>query len=257
MNYDRLSRALGVAYVIASESSDAATDLRAGLRGNAAPGSPADMVQRIVQGDTPPLDEQSALREGLDLGADGTPWAVAAQATANYGNGLLADVSGPLADTSGWPNCASLATFYKSHWPARPWSAELPGDPGVIVGNVHAAQDHGCDAVVSLCRMGATQIEADAWRTIWMVDAAAESANPRLDFVVRDAVDLIAVLRAQDKSVYLHCVAGESRTPTIAAAYLRLHLGIPVKDTLAAYKAIKSTANPNKRFLTYLQKVES
>jgi ADP-ribosyl-[dinitrogen reductase] hydrolase len=33
-------------------------------------------------------------------------------------------------------------------------------------------------------------------------------------------------MRAEGKRVFLHCVAGASRTPTVAAAYLARHEGI-------------------------------
>lgn len=44
-------------------------------------------------------------------------------------------------------------------------------------------------------------------------------ANPNLDFVLIDTVRLIEQLRNEGRTVLLHCVACQSRTPTVAALY--------------------------------------
>jgi ADP-ribosyl-[dinitrogen reductase] hydrolase len=50
--------------------------------------------------------------------------------------------------------------------------------------------------------------------------------------VLEDTVDAIRLLRAEGKRVFLHCVAGASRTPTVAAAYLARHEGISATDAM-------------------------
>lgn len=64
--------------------------------------------------------------------------------------------------------------------------------------------------------------------------ASAASANPNLDHVLREAADVIADLRAERRTVLVHCAAAQSRTPTVGAAYAVRHLGVPPDDALDA-----------------------
>ena len=57
-------------------------------------------------------------------------------------------------------------------------------------------------------------------------------ANVHLRHVVLDAAAGIQDLRQEGKRVYLHCAAGQSRTPAVAAAYLHLRLGISGEEAL-------------------------
>jgi protein-tyrosine phosphatase len=97
-----------------------------------------------------------------------------------------------------------------------------PHDKGVWLADVAALQSlpPGVDAVVSLCRVndddlppGIEQID------IRLIDIEGQDANPNLDFVLTDAVRLIEQLRNDGRTVLLHCVARQSRTPTVAALY--------------------------------------
>jgi protein-tyrosine phosphatase len=54
---------------------------------------------------------------------------------------------------------------------------------------------------------------------IRLIDKAEPDANPNLDFVLTDTVRLIEQLRNEGRTVLLHCVACQSRTPTVAALY--------------------------------------
>jgi ADP-ribosyl-[dinitrogen reductase] hydrolase len=116
-----------------------------------------------------------------------------------------------------------------------PFLLPLPGDDGVMLGNLTSLADavEAVDAVVSLCRVGCRQLPADLeHHEVWLVDQSDELANPNLDFVIEDAVDAIRTLRGEGKRVFLHCVAGASRTPTVAAAYLARHEGISATDAM-------------------------
>jgi hypothetical protein len=44
-------------------------------------------------------------------------------------------------------------------------------------------------------------------------------ANNNRDFVLTDTVRLIEQLRSEGRNVFLHCVAAQSRTPTVAALH--------------------------------------
>ena len=97
-----------------------------------------------------------------------------------------------------------------------------PHDDGVWLGDIATLQTlpPGVDAVVSLCRVddddlpvGVEQID------IRLMDIEGQDANPNLDFVLTDTVRLIEQLRNEGRTVLLHCVACQSRTPTVAALY--------------------------------------
>ena len=52
----------------------------------------------------------------------------------------------------------------------------------------------------------------------WLIDHGPEG-NPNLEFILDDSARTIAALRAEGKTVLLHCVEGMSRTPSVAARY--------------------------------------
>ena len=92
-------------------------------------------------------------------------------------------------------------------------------------------------AVVSLCRLGADEVPAPGVAApehveVWLVDSADRDANPHLDHVLTQAADTVAALRAEGRTVLLHCVAAQSRTPTVAALYAARHRGIPPTEAL-------------------------
>lgn len=252
----RADRAAGMAIAIAAINAEHAADLKDGLNGQPDPGSLADLVHRVSSGQTPPLDPDHPAAHGYTRRASGTGWQLAATADANYGGDPAADAAAlvyPNGDDSGWPTAPTLLPFYASYWPAPPFAAPLPGDNGITVGNVHALPHHTSDAAVSLCRVGRNDVQDLPHRRVWLIDTANPADNPTLEATIADTIDCIAHHRTAGRTVFLHCVAGESRTPTIAAAYLHAHHGIPTATTLDAYRAIKPTARPNRRFHAYLQ----
>ena len=76
--------------------------------------------------------------------------------------------------------------------------------------------------------------------------------NEHLDFIVRDAVNAIERFRAEGKTVLLHCVRMESRTPTIAAAYGAKVAGGTPMEALERISRVLPRANPNTAFRRYL-----
>ncbi|WP_166869327.1 ADP-ribosylglycohydrolase family protein [Salinibacterium sp. ZJ70] len=154
-------------------------------------------------------------------------------------------------DAHGWP--ASPRFDYSGFAGGR--LAAHPHDDGVLIGSVDAL-DHlpgEVDAVVSLCRLGSEQVPARipaAMRhRVWLIDVADPAENPHLDEVLRDAADSVAALRAEGRTVLLHCVEARSRTPIVAAAYAALHLGVPAGQALNDVLAALPHARPNAGFL--------
>ena len=79
-----------------------------------------------------------------------------------------------------------------------------------------------------MCRVGNKQVESDGVELVefWLVDREGYNLDP--EFVLSDAADTIAELRAEGKTVLLHCWAAQSRTPSAAIAYSVKHLGVPL-----------------------------
>ena len=96
-----------------------------------------------------------------------------------------------------------------------------PYDPGVLLGT-HRSRGHGADAVVSLCRVGRQQACFDGATEVVesrLQDSEDPADNADLAFILRDAADAVRGLRAEGKTVLLHCVAAQQRTPSVAIAY--------------------------------------
>lgn len=122
-------------------------------------------------------------------------------------------------DAVGWPR-GEVVDY--------PWVRARPGvphphDDGVVLGTV-ATTGHACDAVVSLCRRGTSEVPAEGVQVrdhieVWLMDSEDPADNPNLGFVFADTADVIAAMRAEGRRVLLHCVAAEQRTPTMAIAF--------------------------------------
>ena len=135
-----------------------------------------------------------------------------------------------------------------------------PTVEGVWIGGVGALDDlpPGIDAVVSLCRMGRHQLPAGTGRPIAghvvrLLDTVADD-NPNLDFTIDDAARTVLRLRDQGARVYLHCVAAQSRTPTVAARVATLS-GATLPDALRAVTDALPDAHPQRFFVEALQRL--
>ena len=153
----------------------------------------------------------------------------------------------------------------KPRWPAVPtmpypgWSgtdalARHPHDDGVWLSGVAAldAPPEGVDAVVTMCRIGTEQtppgVAPGDHVEVWLLDEPDAEHNPNLDLVLADTADTVAALRAEGRTVLLHCVAAHSRTPTVAALYAHRHRGIPMDRAIADVCNALPAANPNPGF---------
>ena len=128
----------------------------------------------------------------------------------------------------GWPSCERLASYASASTVTVPH----PDDPGVLLGAVGALQPGVADAVVSLCRSGSTQaplegVAPEDHLEVWLVDK--DDANNDAALVLRDATDAVRALRDEGKTVLLHCVHADTRTPLVAAVY-----GAGVRGTAVA-----------------------
>lgn len=111
-----------------------------------------------------------------------------------------------------------------------------PHDDGVVLAT-YSARDHGCDAIVSLCRIGTDDfapsgVDPQNHVVARLVNREDPDENPYLDFVLADAARTVKALRDEGKQVFVHCVAAQARTPAVAVAYSKL-LGVSSSQATA------------------------
>lgn len=131
-----------------------------------------------------------------------------------------------------------------------------PSDPGVLIGGIRALQETRADAAVSLCSAG-VKLRPPRGSSVdhavfWLVDSDDPQDNPNLAFVLQDAARTILALRQEGKTVVLHGLTGESRTPTVAAVYGALISGGSVWGELQRVTHALPQAAPNAGFLHHL-----
>jgi hypothetical protein len=153
----------------------------------------------------------------------------------------------------GWPGGAHIP-YTQAH---RPVLVQHPFDDGVWLGNVKALDDlpQEITAVVSLCLTGAQQVPAGVVHVPFrLIDEAGHEANRNLQFVLTDAAETVAALRAEGHRVLIHCVAGQSRTPTVGIAYAML-TGVDVDTATKGVCSALPAASPNPGFRVALRHV--
>jgi protein-tyrosine phosphatase len=126
-----------------------------------------------------------------------------------------------------------------------------PHDDGVWLADLTALQGlpAGVDAVVSLCRVDDDDLPAGVEQIdVRLIDDIGQEANPNLDFVLTDTVRLIEALLSEERTVLLHCVACQSRTPTVAALYGARRRGISGERALQAVTKVLPAVWPNSGF---------
>ncbi len=160
------------------------------------------------------------------------------------------------ADSQGWPDCSSMIRHYQRAFGSPPANVALPDDPGVTVGGAAGLPMVRADVVVSLCRIGREDAPQGAEvHEVALIDSPDEADNPNLDFVLTDLAGRIVRWREAERTVFVHCVRAESRTPAVAAAYLAERLGVGGRETLARLRVVLPGARPNTGFLAALDRL--
>lgn len=166
----------------------------------------------------------------------------------------LLTVNDGKAGPEGWPGCATIASYAgaASHVVAH------PDDDGVLLGAVGAVRAGVADAVVSMCRMGSDTaplpgVAPEDHVEFWVIDK--EDANNDLAGQLLDAAQAVRDLRAEGKTVLLHCVHAHTRTPTVAAVYGALVTGSTPLEALRRVEAVLPSANPRRSFVRELERM--
>ena len=114
----------------------------------------------------------------------------------------------------------------------------------------------GVDAVVSLCRVPESDVPDGVEQIdVRLIDDVGSDDNANLDFVLTDTTRLIEQLRREGRTVFLHCVAAQSRTPTVAALYGARLRNISADEALREITAVLPRAYPNSAFRAALQRL--
>jgi len=148
----------------------------------------------------------------------------------------------------GWPS----ATTIPSYAGAASETVPHPDDPGVLLGAVGAVRPGVADAVVSLCRMG-SQLQGIAPQDhveFWIIDA--EDANNDLAGQLLDAAQTVKALRDEGKTVLLHCVHAQARTPIVATLYGSVLSSRSIEESLQQILGALPSAAPRGSFVQAL-----
>ncbi|OBB19686.1 ribosylglycohydrolase [Mycolicibacterium setense] len=174
----------------------------------------------------------------------------------------------------GWPGITArdlvgLATAIQRKEPVSDpdysWSrvdilTHHPHDSKVLLGSVSALRrlPAEVDAVVSLCRIPEHLVpEGMPHVEVRLIDKVDSDENPHLDFVLLEAARAVEQLRAQGRTVLLHCVESYSRTPTVAALYGARLRGMGTEQALDEVLNALPEANPNPVFREALARLAS
>lgn len=146
-------------------------------------------------------------------------------------------VTGGRPGPNGWPLAERIDY---AGWVGRDTAVQHPHDEGVWLGGVGTLDSlpEGVTAVVSLCLVGSGQVPDGVEHIRFrLIDRPEPAENPNLAFVIDDSARTVQALRDEGHVVLLHCVAAQSRTPTVAIAYALLR-GI---ESETAAKGVCST----------------
>lgn len=147
-------------------------------------------------------------------------------------------------------------TLSYSGWTQTGAVAKHPHDDGVWLGGIGALRSlpDGVDAVVSLCRIGTADLPARAEHVeVRLIDQEGENAN--LDFVLLDTVRAVEQMRQEGRTVLIHCVQAQSRTPAVATLYGARLRGIGIAEALADVCGVLPNARPIPEFREALQRI--
>lgn len=176
----------------------------------------------------------------------------------------------------GWPGIGDIDVV-RLAWQVlarQPWPAlfgEDPGDvpvfshpvdPGVFIGGAGGLRPlpAGVDAVMSLHPLGSDQlpvpgVASTSHINVWLIDSDRPDDNPNLGLVVDQAVRMLADLRGEGSTVYVHGLDGRSSAPFIASLYGAHVSRASALEVLGLIQQAAPAVAPNPAFMAYLRTV--
>ena len=111
--------------------------------------------------------------------------------------------------------------------------------------------------MVSLCRVADEDLPAGVEQVdVRLIDNDTASENPNLDFVLLDTVRLVEQLRDEGRTVLVHGVAVERRTPAVAALYGARARGVDVEQAFRDVSAVLPNVRVNRPFQAALRRLQ-
>jgi len=89
-----------------------------------------------------------------------------------------------------------------------------------------------------------------------LIDKPRPQDNPNLAFVLHDTVTVLEQLRHEGRTVLLHCVQAQSRTPSVAALYGARKNGVSTTQALHDIHSVLPEVDPNPAFRAALRATE-
>jgi ADP-ribosyl-[dinitrogen reductase] hydrolase len=245
----------------------------------------ASVIHTPIPADTPCLHLQRALHQAVQIGDDtdtvaaiaggllGARWGLTAipakwttilrgwpgLTAADLTRLAILSVRHGGSDDIGWPAAPTLADYYSRRFGSKPVIATLTDDTGIRIGNYAALPALAAeppDILISLCRTGPDDLPKGIQTyQLMLMDQADAEHNPNLDFILTDLAAQIVTWRSAGKTVFVHCVMAESRTPAVAAAYLAEAKGITGAEALNRVVRDLPQSRPNPGFVTALKRL--
>lgn len=225
---------------------ESGSDLAAALEVAVRPGRDADTVAAITgamigagRGATAiPLAWRRKLHGDL-VSADGVTTGTARDLE------RLARLAANGPDKDGWPGVDRMVPLYARR--QDPPKRQSRVADRLTVGTTADLEDLDLTAewtVVSLCRMGELDVPAEAERIeVGLIDD--DHANAHLAWMLADVADTVEACRGEGREVFLHCVAGETRSPAALATWFARHGGREVGEAIAeAQTTYRATLRP-------------
>ncbi|MDH6410402.1 ADP-ribosyl-[dinitrogen reductase] hydrolase [Aurantimicrobium minutum] len=155
----------------------------------------------------------------------------------------------PVNEITGWPMSKVMEGTSENVW------VQHPHDDGVWMASLSALEEMPADiaAVVSMCRVGTDQVPGKEVIEFWLIDESGQNLDA--EYVLRDAAQTIADLRAEGKKVVVHCVAAHNRTPAAAVAYSILYKGIDFERAWVQVRGALPSPKQNQEFDDTLSKL--
>ncbi|XP_066288992.1 dual specificity protein phosphatase 22-like isoform X3 [Branchiostoma lanceolatum] len=131
--------------------------------------------------------------------------------------------------------------------------------PGLYIGNFRDSKDreqlttHGITHILAI-HDNAKKLHEDM---NYLCIPASDSPHQNLTQHFRKSIKFIHESRLGGGACLIHCLAGVSRSVTVAAAYVMTVTNLGWRDTLKAIRQARAVANPNFGFQRQLQEFDA
>lgn len=144
----------------------------------------------------------------------------------------------------------SLLIFFHFRTQPDPDFSEIT--PGLYMGARVVEPPPGTAAVLNLCEIE----DPYAGRVICQWSPIRDAAPAPSLHWLREQVHFVAEQRRADRTVYVHCLAGVSRSGLVVVAYLMQERGWKRDEALAFVRRGRPSARPNPAFMQLLSEWE-